>query len=133
MYGEIMKKLLSQEYVDKIIINYQFIAFICLIVLFIANFFFVSLSQNILKELDYGNINVNDYTLLISDLNEDDYEKMTKKENDKPLDFIDDNLEISSTQINYTYKISEIYKLKQKIKELKAYQIKYKGQENYTT
>ena len=44
MYGEIMKKLLSQEYVDKIIINYQFIAFICLIVLFIANFFFVSLS-----------------------------------------------------------------------------------------
>ena len=133
MYGEIMKKLLSQEYVDKIIINYQFIAFICLIVLFIANFFFVSLSQNILKELDYGNINVNDYILLISDLNEDDYEKMTKKENDKPLDFIDDNLEISSTQINYTYKISEIYKLKQKIKELKAYQIKYKGQENYTT
>ena len=133
IYKEIMKELLGQDYVDKILIDYQFIAFICLITLFVANLFFVIISQNQLKEINYGYINVSDYTLLISDLSEDEYEKMTDKDNTTPLKFINDVVEINQSQINFTYKLSEIYKLKQQIKDLKKYKIEYEDKETYTT
>ena len=133
IYKEIMKELLGQKYVDKVLVNYQFVTFICLITLFISNLLFISLSQNQNKEINYGNINVSDYTLLISDLSEDDYEKMTDKNNKKPLEFISENVDVPPSQINYTYRISEIYNLKNKIKDLKKYQITYKNKETYKT
>ncbi len=133
IYKEIMKELLGQDYVDKILINYQFIAFICLITLFVANLLFIIISQTQLKEINYGNINISEYTLLISDLNEDEYEKMTDEDNTKPLEFINEDVDITQSQINFTYKLSEIYKLKQQIKDLKKYKIEYKDKETFTT
>jgi hypothetical protein len=73
LYTKIMKEVLNQDIIDKVVCNYDKFAFFCLLSLFIANLFFVNLSQALLKEIDFNDLSPSDYTLMISDLNEKEY------------------------------------------------------------
>ena len=73
LYTKIMREVLNQDIVDEVVCNYDKFAFFCLLSLFIANLFFVNLSQALLKEIDFNDLSPSDYTLMISDLNEKEY------------------------------------------------------------
>ena len=73
LYTKIMREVLNQDIIDKVVCNYDKFAFFCLLSLFIANLFFVNLSQALLKEIDFNDLSPSDYTLMISDLNEKEY------------------------------------------------------------
>ena len=73
LYTKIMKEVLNQDIIDKVVCNYDEFAFFCLLSLFIANLFFVNLSQALLKEIDFNDLSPSDYTLMISDLDEKEY------------------------------------------------------------
>ena len=73
LYTKIMKEVLNQDIIDKVVCNYDEFAFFCLLSLFIANLFFVNLSQALLKEIDFNDLSPSDYTLMISDLDENEY------------------------------------------------------------
>ena len=110
-YIKILKDFANQNQIDNVVCNFNFISFIAMIILFIINLLYVSLTSALKAEIDFNEQSPSDYTLLVSDI------PVEKTDENELIEFLNqDNLKIKS--INLTYNLYEISVLKNKIRNI---------------
>ena len=110
-YTKILKATSNKKNIDEIVINYHLISFITLLYLFIINLLYVSLSSVFIADLDSSIITPNSYSVMVSDIPI----KYGDKDLKKYLTY-DDSIFIHD--INLTYQLTELEKLKDKYRKL---------------
>ena len=124
-YAKILKSIFNQKKVDDILVNFNIIPFICLLCLFICNMIFLNLSEAIVNEINFNEQSPSDYTLMISDIptTQSDPQEL------KNVFLADSSAKIC--EINLTYKLSAMNKIKNKLRELKKIRRMNRGKEYY--
>lgn len=112
-YVKLFKKFHSTKQVDNVITNFNILTFITLICLFILNLFFLNLSTAYVDEIDFNEESPSDYAVMVSDIPQT---RMNADEikNDFPQEYFDDIYEV-----NMTYKLRAIAKIKEQLRQLK--------------
>ena len=67
-YIKILKDFANQNQIDNAVCNFNFISFIAMIILFIINLLYVSLTSALKAEIDFNEQSPSDYILLVSDI-----------------------------------------------------------------
>ena len=112
-YIKILKDFATQNQIDKVVFDFNFISFISLIVLFIINLIYVSYTTALKNEIDFNEQSPSDYTLIVSDIPKEECDEYHLKNY-----YLDQEL-IDIKEINLTYNLTEILELKTKVREMK--------------
>ena len=123
-YIKILKDFATQEQIDKVVFDFNFISFISMIVLFIINLIYVSYTTALKNEIDFNEESPSDYTLIVSDIPKDQCDEYNLKNH-----YLDQEL-IDIKEINLTYNLTEITKLKTELRTMKK-KLKEIGKEEY--
>lgn len=120
-YINILEEFATKKQIDDIVLNFNLISFITLFILFIVNLLFVSITSILVTEIDFTNISVSDYACMVSEipknLNAKAIESYLKYKDSRPIH-----------EINLTYKLSEIEKLKKRYLYLNSIENKRESQ-----
>ena len=113
-YIKILKDFATQKQIDDVICNFNLISFISLLILFIINMLFISLTSALKNEIDFKEQSPSDYTLIVSDIPTEQYKPGPLKN-----DYLDPDDNVDIKEINLSYKLTEIKNLKRELIEIK--------------
>ena len=110
-YINVLKDFASQETIDEIVVNFNFISFITLLYLFLIHLLYVSLSSIFITENDSSIKSPNSYTVMVSDIPIKECDKDLKK-------YLTINDKINIHDINISYKLTKLEQLKDEYRKI---------------